>query len=144
MVQGVYCGKSANEQQTGKEVFLYEGNRMPTDAELASHPIGDYRQLERPASDGFVSQIILGEHFDIFPKALGGGSTSYWCDYFYQNQATGQLVLVGGAAGDGSYCGLACVFSLDAWSLSSARVGSRLAFYGVGQEVSGKELVAGA
>lgn len=144
MVQGVYCGKSANEQQTGKEVFLYEGNRMPTDAELASHPIGDYRQLERPASNGYVSQIILGEHFDIFPKALGGGSTSYWCDYFYQDQAGGQLVLVGGAASHGSYCGLACVASSHGWADSYANIGSRLAFYGVGQEVSGKELVAGA
>ena len=28
-------------------VFIYEGNRMPTAAELTTHPNGKYRQLTR-------------------------------------------------------------------------------------------------
>lgn len=143
MIQGAYCGSSANEQQTGSELFLYEGNRLPTAAELVSHPAGDYRQLERLTTNGYISQIILGEYFDIFPKALGGGSTSYWCDYYYAS-TTGQLVLFGGSAFNGSRCGLAYADSVNAWSYADANIGSRLAFYGAGQEVSGAELVAGA
>lgn len=39
-----------------------------------------------------------------------------------------QVLLWGGAAGDGSRCGLAFADSSDAWSVSDAGVGSRLAF----------------
>lgn len=142
MRQGVYCGISANAGQTGTEVFLYEGNRMPTSAELTTHPAGDYRQLVRPSSDGYVKSIALGEFFDIFPATVGGGSTSYWCDYFWQNTASGQLVLFGGRANHGSYCGLVCAYSFDAWSYSNSSFGSRLAYYGKLTEMSGAELVA--
>lgn len=38
------------------------------------------------------------------------------------------LLLWGGAAGDGSRCGLACADSHDAWSGSGSTFGSRLAF----------------
>lgn len=39
-----------------------------------------------------------------------------------------QVLLWGGSATGGSPCGLACAVSYDAWSLSSAHFGSRLAF----------------
>jgi len=39
--QGIYCGSSSNAGQTGSEVFIYEGNRLPSASELASHPSGD-------------------------------------------------------------------------------------------------------
>lgn len=130
MIQGVYCGKSDNAEQDGTEIFIYEGNRMPTAAELASHPSGHYRQLTRLTSDGYIKTEILGEYFDLFPTAVGGGSTSYWCDYFYQNAASGQLVLWGGSATYGPVCGLACASSGNAFSGSHANVGARLAYYG--------------
>ena len=38
-----------------------------------------------------------------------------------------RLVLWGGSADDGAYCGLACAYSHLAWSSSSAVIGSRLA-----------------
>ena len=69
---------------------------------------------------------------------------SYWCDYFYQNKASGQLVLWGGAAGDGPYAGLGCAYSYGAWSTSTAYIGSRLAYYGPIEFVSGAELAAAA
>ncbi|MBR5836597.1 MAG: hypothetical protein IKY66_10625 [Bacteroidales bacterium] len=141
MSQGVYCGSSNNSGQTGAEIFIYEGNRMPSSSELATHPEGDYRQLTRLTSEGYISQMILGEHFDIFAKKTGGGGTSYWCDYSYAN-STGQLVLWGASAADGADAGLGFALSDGAWSDSSSYLGSRLAYYGELTFMSGAELVA--
>lgn len=139
--QGIYCGSSDNTGQTGSEVFLYEGNRMPTAGELASHPNGDYRQLTRLTASGFIQEETVGEFFDLVPTVHGGGGTSYWGDYHYAN-ATGQVLIWGGAASRGAYCGLAFAFSFSAWSSSSADFGSRLAYYGELTVMSGRELVA--
>ena len=88
-----------------------------------------------------MQEIILGEHFDIFPKKIGGNSTSYWADYSWAN-TTGQLVLWGGGASVGAACGLACASSDDAWSSSHATIGSRLAYFGDLTFVSGASLMA--
>ena len=141
MSQGVYCGSSNNSGQTGAEIFIYEGNRMPSSSELATHPEGDYRQLTRLTSEGYISQMILGEHFDIFAKKTGGGGTSYWCDYSYAN-STGQLVLWGAPASEGALAGLGFAHSYHAWSHSASSIGSRLAYYGELTFMSGAELVA--
>ena len=144
MIQGVYCGKSENSGQTGAEVFIYEGNRMPTNVELSTHPEGQYRQIERVSSNGYISKETLGEYFDLFPTAVGGdsmsGSTSYWCDYFYQNRASGQLVLWGGRANNGANCGLAYAHSYNAFSYSDAHLGARLAYYGELEFCNGAEI----
>lgn len=130
MTQGGYFGNSANAAQDGNEFYIYEGNRMPSDAELATHPNGKYRQIVRRTltanSEGYVTKMTLGEYFDLIATTLGGGSNSYWCDYEYANN-TGQLLLWGGAAYYGSSCGLGCVHSLNAFSSSYADFGSRLA-----------------
>ena len=141
MVQGMYCGSANNSGQNGTEIFIYEGNRMPSSSELATHPSGDYRQLTRLTTNGYVAQMILGEHFDVMAKSLGGGGTSYWCDYSYNNN-TGQLVLWGADAVRGAYAGLGCAHSLSAWSYSDSHIGSRLAYYGELTFMSGAELVA--
>ena len=88
-----------------------------------------------------MQEIILGEHFDIFPKKIGGNSTSYWADYSWAN-TTGQLVLWGGKSNYGAYCGLAFADSRDDWSDSNASVGSRLAYFGNLTFVSGASLMA--
>ena len=142
-IQGVYCGNSGNASQNGTEVFIYEGNRMPTSAELTTHPVGNYRQLTRitSPSEGYLKELILGEKLDLFAKSLGGASTSYWGDYSWQN-STGQVLLWGGRAYYGSPCGLASANSGDAWSGSGSFFGSRLAYYGKLNFMSGKELMA--
>ena len=71
-----------------------------------------------------MQEIILGEHFDIFPIKIGGNSTSYWADYSWAN-TTGQLVLWGGNANNGANCGLAYANSNNDWSISNANIGSR-------------------
>lgn len=88
-----------------------------------------------------MQEIILGEHFDIFPKKIGGNSTSYWADYSWAN-TTGQLVLWGGSAHHGAGCGLACAGSSSGWSDSGAGIGSRLAYFGNLTFVSGASLMA--
>lgn len=140
-LQGVFCGSSNNSTQNGTEIFIYKGNRLPTTAELTAHPNSEYRQATRQTASGQVREIILGEHFDIFPKKIGGNSTSYWADYSWAN-TTGQLVLWGGTANDGAYCGLAYAASPNGWSNSTANVGSRLAYFGNLTFVSGASLMA--
>ena len=139
--QGIYCGNSGNANQDGTEVFIYEGNRLPSAEELANHPVGDYRQLTRLTSSGYVKEETVGEFFDLVPKVHGGGGTSYWGDYHYAN-ATGQVVYWGGNAYNGAYCGLAYARSSYAWSLSNADLGSRLAYYGELTVMSGAQLMA--
>ena len=124
MVQGMYCGSANNSGQNGTEIFIYEGNRMPSSSELATHPAGDYRQLTRPTTSGYIAQMILGEHFDVMAKSLAGGGTSYWCDYSYNNN-TGQQVLWGADAYSGAVAGLGYANSNNAWSNSNSNIGSR-------------------
>ena len=139
MSQNVYFGSSNNAGQTGNEIFIYEGNRMPTAAELADEPSGSYRQLVRPTTSGYVQNIILGEHFDLFPSLLGGGSTSYWADRFYGSE-TGQLCRWGGYANYGAYSGLVYVYSNNAFSYAYTHIGSRLAYYGNLKFVNGRDI----
>lgn len=139
--QGIYCGSANNDGQDGSEVFIYEGNRLPSASELASHPEGDYRQLTRLTSSGYIQKMTLGEYFDLVPSQHGGGGTSYWGDYHYANN-TGQVVLWGCTAHSGALAGLVFLNSGDAWSFSRSDFGSRLAYYGDLVIMSGAQLVA--
>lgn len=141
MLQGVFCGNSANATQAGTEIFIYKGNRLPSAAELSTYPNGEYRQATRLTNEGYVQEIIAGDNFDIFPAKTGGGTTSYWSDYSWANN-TGQLVFWGGTASHGAYCGLASASSNNAWSSANASLGSRLAYYGNLTFVTGYELMA--
>lgn len=141
MTQNIYFGKSVNTGQTGKEVFIYEGNRIPTDAELTTKPAGDYRKLERMDGGGYVSKMVLGEHFDLIAQSTtGGGSNNYWCDYFWCNIAKGQICIFGGDATHGSDSGIVCAYSSSDFSAKYEGFGARLAYYGKTQYVNGADL----
>lgn len=101
------------------------------------------REFQTLASAGgnYVSAMQLGEQWDMIPTAVGGGSTTYYCDGYWASTG-GELLLVGGAADLGARCGLSCAASVDGFGYSDARVGSRLAFYGEPIIVSGAELMA--
>ncbi|WP_418202498.1 hypothetical protein [Bacteroides sp.] len=82
-------------------------------------------------TDGYVKQIIFGEYGEIMPQVVGGGSTTYHCDYHYTNIPTAETlrgVLFGGAAHDGAGAGFAYAYSSAAPSNTDASVGSRLCF----------------
>lgn len=133
--QGIYFGSSNNSGQTGLEAFIYEGNRLPTDAELKSHPSGTYRTIQRLGSaETWVAKMVIGEHFDLIPSQGGGGSGSRWGDKYWcydgNGKPAGQLCVWGGGSGDQSRSGLGCVFSDGAFDYRGTGVGARLAYYG--------------
>lgn len=82
-------------------------------------------------TEGYVKDINFGEYGSIMPKTVGGGSTSYFCDYHYTNipsSTTMRGVLLGGSANSGSGAGLAYADSYYAPSNADTYVGSRLCF----------------
>lgn len=85
----------------------------------------------KPRAEGYVKEIIFGESGEIIPALVGGGSTTYFCDYHYTNiPASVALrgVLFGGDASYGAPAGLAFAYSSYAPSAAYANVGSRLCF----------------
>ena len=82
--------------------------------------------------EGYVKQLILGEDGDIMPLAVGAGSTTYFCDYFYTNiPASGESergVLFGGSAYDGAFAGFVFASTVNAPTNAHALFGSRLCF----------------
>ena len=91
----------------------------------------DYRG-DLPRSEGYVKEVILGEYGEIMPLSIGGGSTTYFCDYFYTNiPGSGSAtrgVLFGGAAYSGASAGFVCAYTNHPPTSTSAHVGSRLCF----------------
>ena len=96
--------------------------------------IGDgYAHVGNQArADGYGKEHIFGEGGEIIAAAVGGGSTTYLCDYNYQNiPASGKAtcgVLFGGRAISGAGAGFVCAYSGSAPSDASAYFGSRLCF----------------
>ena len=82
-------------------------------------------------TNGYAKKMLLGEDGDIVATEIGGSSSTYWCDYYYTNTSANrmQVVLVGGAADDGSAAGLAYVNARNAPSDARRNLGSRLCFF---------------
>lgn len=91
----------------------------------------DYRG-DLPRKEGYVKALILGEDGEIMPLEVGGGSTTYFCDYFYTNiPSSGEAergVLFGGAAGNGASAGFVYAHTYNAPATAFAYIGSRLCF----------------
>ena len=91
----------------------------------------DYRG-DLPRKEGVVKALILGEDGEIMPLAVGGGSTMYFCDYFYTDiPSSGEAergVLFGGDASVGAGAGFVYAYTNLAPTNASARIGSRLCF----------------
>lgn len=82
--------------------------------------------------EGYVKELMLGEDGDIMPLYVGGGSTTYFCDYFYTNIPTSGTsergLLFGGDASDGTHAGFVSAYTNSAASGATARIGSRLCY----------------
>ena len=104
------CDNPANFTSSGTTNYDYRGNL--------------------PRSVGYVKALILGEDGEIMPLAVGGGSTTYFCDYFYTNIPTSgeseRGVLFGGTASSGAHAGF--VFAYTHYAATNAHLGSRLCF----------------
>lgn len=91
----------------------------------------DYRG-DLPRSEGYVKEVILGEYGEIMPLSVGGGSTTYLCDYFYTSipgsGSETRGVLFGGSAAYGAYAGFVYARTSFTPTHADASVGSRLCF----------------
>lgn len=90
---------------------------------------GDYKPLAYTNCDTNGNPKTLGldvdEPFFRFPTAIGGGTSTYMCDYYWQNTGN-RVARVGGHFGGGAGGGLWC------WGLGGA---SSIAGWGVGARV---------
>lgn len=106
------CDNPANFTSSGTTNYDYRGNL--------------------PRSEGYVKALILGEDGEIMPLAVGGGSTTYFCDYFYTNIPTSgeseRGVLFGGNANKGASAGFVYAGTYYTATNASATFGSRLCF----------------
>nr|DAZ57503.1 MAG TPA: tail collar fiber protein [Caudoviricetes sp.] len=106
------CDNPANFTSSGTTNYDYRGNL--------------------PRSEGYVKALILGEDGEIMPLAVGGGSTTYFCDYFYTNIPTSgeseRGVLFGGVAAYGAHAGFVFATTNYAATNAAAYIGSRLCF----------------
>ena len=86
-----------------------------------------------PRKEGYVKKLILGEHGEIMPLEVGGGSTTYFCDYFYTNIPSSGVsergVLFGGTAYHGTTAGFVSAATSATATSTNAAIGSRLCFY---------------
>ena len=114
---------------------VYSGNQVSNTAN------GRKFTIPSSASGEYITRKTLGEHWDAFPQAVGGSDSTYYCDGFWA-ATSGELLYVGGRAGDRSRCGLSAASSYDGFSYSRTSIGARLAFYGNPTIVSGSELMA--
>lgn len=85
-----------------------------------------------PRENGYVKAICLGEDGEIMPLSTGGGSTTYFCDYFYTSLPTSGIsergVLFGGNAASGANAGFVYALTIHTASHANAGYGSRLCF----------------
>ena len=106
------CDNPANFTSSGTTNYDYRGNL--------------------PRSEGYVKALILGEDGEIMPLAVGGGSTTYFCDYFYTNIPTSgeseRGVLFGGYASFGAPAGFVSAATYYTATAAPAYFGSRLCF----------------
>lgn len=62
-----------------------------------------------PTSNGYVNKFSVKDGKIILPSSSAGSSSTFYCDYFYQNQSGVNLALLGGRSNHGARCGL-CVY----------------------------------
>lgn len=70
-------------------------------------------RLEDWRAEGYAKEMIFGEFGDLIASVVGGGSTTYWCDYFYTNIGSNALrgVLFGGTTNAGVRAGFGCAYT---------------------------------
>lgn len=79
------------------------------------------------AANGYIKDFDLRETGEIIPSAVGGGATTYMCDYHWCNASSTALraLVVGGGAHDGGFAGLGSFYSDYGVGLASTSVGFR-------------------
>ena len=128
----------------GADVYFWRGNVMPAGTPTAdTFDKIEHVKLQRSLTAGVYGMNIIsdadGQGVYMIPKESKSGIS--YGDYYYVSD-TGQLWLFGGLSYYGSNCGLACLNSINAWSVSPANISARLAYYGSVRKVSPTELAS--
>ena len=119
-----------------RHAVVYSGNQVSNSATGR-----DVSPVLASASGNYVSQMHLGEWWDMIPQAVGGSDTTYYCDGYWAS-TSGELLVVGGLASNFALCGVSFSPSNLGFGSSNPIIGARLAFYGNPIIVSGAELLA--
>lgn len=127
---GVNVRVSPTEENGGdnlSKVFVTEDPNLFNDTNYEGYKyVGNEARTE-----GYVKSVLFGEGGEIMPETVGGGSTTYFCDYHYAAIPTVETlrgVLFGGRADNGGNAGLVNSYSDYAPSITYTIVGSRLCF----------------
>lgn len=115
----IYSGNQVSNTASGREVVCYSST---TNGE-------------------FITKMVLGEHWDMIPTAVGGSDNTYYSDGLWANN-TGEIMRVGGYADSDSKSGIVYWSSIDGFTINGEHIGARLAFFGTPIIVSGSQLVA--
>ena len=96
-------------------------------AQFADNTATNYTKLDgqMPATSGYISKT----HAGLIPSSItGGGSATYYCDYYYAGSAGvgWRGAFAGGLLGSDAYAGLACSLFINAASVRISYLGSRL------------------
>jgi hypothetical protein len=99
-----------------------------------SYSIGYIDRGLEAREEGYTKEMIIGEFGDIIPSVVGGGSTTYWCDYHHTYVLSSALrgVLFGADANNGANAGFGYAYSSIYPSIAYSLVGSRLCFIPAG------------
>lgn len=81
---------------------------------------------QSPTSNNYIKTEVSTQ-FGSLPTVVGGTSSTFYCDYFYQNQSGIRVTIRGGGCGSGAYAGLRCVnvngvASFSVWSVGTSPV----------------------
>lgn len=88
----------------------------------------DYIKIaESTHNEGYVKAFDLGDDANIIASAVGGGGTTYMCDYHWTGNANTTLrtLSVGGSANYGANAGFSCLFSYSGVSDAGSDLGFR-------------------
>lgn len=127
---GVNVRISPTEENGGdnlSKVFVTDDPSLFNDSNYEGYKyVGDEARIE-----GYIKSVLFGEGGEIMAETVGGGSTTYFCDYHYTAIPTVETlrgVLFGGHAYNGNYAGLVYSRSDYAPSIAAKVIGSRLCF----------------
>lgn len=119
-----------------KKLFFYDLETTGTNpGRHGIHQISGEIVIDGKTVETFDYKVQPNPKAQIEDAALevGGGSTTYFCDYFYTNiPASGSAtrgVLFGGRAFGGASAGFVAANAANAPSHAYASIGSRLCFY---------------
>ena len=131
--------KVGGAQFDAENVYVWDTNEW---FEGATSPV--MRTFPRTNTGGPYLMVKArgGEFFDMLSTEVNdkGIYNTYFCDV--NGGSGGNILIVGGSAGAGSWCGVSCAVSDIGFDEARSNDGARLAFWGEPLEVEGSEILS--